>query len=875
MPRQVGPFEILDKLGAGGMGEVFKARDTRLHRFVALKFLPELATAAARDRFQREALAIAALNHPHICSLYEVGDDSGRPYLVLELLEGETLRSRIHRALLDPDQILDWSLQIADALAAAHAKGILHRDLKPDNIWVASGGHLKVLDFGLARLESDAGNPAGSDATLLTSPGQTMGTVPYMSPEQARGEPLDVRSDLFSFGSVFYEMAAGRPAFPATNAADSIAAVLNTQPPKLTGVRPGLPPKIEEVAERCLEKDPDLRYQSAADLRGELKRLKRESGSTSIAAAPAARPRRRWPLAAAAVCATVAVVAGIAWFAARPSPPPQLAFRQLTFSGHIVDAVLSPDGKFLAHVDNTPQGTSLHLLSVASGSDVEIMPPAPGCCQSPSFSPDGGQVYFLDARVLKAVPVLGGSVRTVAGETTCSGAAFSPDGSQIAYLGSTSPVIHLWTARADGSQPREIAHSAPGFGFPSQCWVNTLDQPTHSAAWSPDGRRIALVRSAVSGDFQIAMVDAQTGAMLTIGPGFDDIPTTDLNWLPDGSGLIFTGKLHENDPLQVFEMSYPAGRLTRLTNDLQGYAAVSLAGSGAAAGELAMVHAAPQASIWIQAKPGGEFRQLPGGGADLDGAAGLAWTPQGGLVSIHQLGTKLQLWSEDADGANPRLLAADLPAGAYDPKVAPNGQIVLADNTNISRFNADGTGAVLLVTAAPGAQEGGPALARGGAQVTYMDVSKAGDQTMWSVPLAGGPPRELWSGFMFAFGGAVSPDGTRMFGIIRGPGGSHDPVVLHIDANPPRTTPVPGFDRTSMHPKWEWTADGSAIAYIYGAGSADNVWKQPVAGGTPTALTHFNDLKIGSYAFAADGRLAVSRIAPNQDVVLATGLHGH
>src|SRR6185437_1291057 len=277
--QNVGPFEVLEPLGAGGMGEVFKARDSRLNRFVALKFLPASASDAARERFQREAEAIAALSHPHICALHEIGDDHGQPYLVLELLEGETLRARLRRTgAPSNDQLLDWGAQIADALDAAHRKGVLHRDLKPDNIFISPGGHIKVLDFGLARLA--APEPAGEDRTL-TSPGMTMGTVPYMSPEQAKGEVVDARSDLFSFGSVFYEMATGRPAFPANSAAESIAAILKEQPPRPRAVRPELPPKIEEVADRCLEKDPELRYQSAADLRSELKRLRRETGAIS------------------------------------------------------------------------------------------------------------------------------------------------------------------------------------------------------------------------------------------------------------------------------------------------------------------------------------------------------------------------------------------------------------------------------------------------------------------------------------------------------------------------------------------------------------------------------------------------------------------
>ncbi|MGH9525872.1 MAG: serine/threonine-protein kinase, partial [Terriglobales bacterium] len=290
----IGPFEIIAPLGSGGMGEVYRARDTRLGRLVALKFLAVGADGAARERFQREARAIAALSHPHICTLYEIGEHERRPYLVLELLEGETLRARLKRGPLATATLAEFAAQIADALDAAHRKGVLHRDLKPDNIWVGPGEQIKVLDFGLARLEEaganggSGGGPTPSQAeTLLTSPGMTLGTIPYMSPEQARGEALDARSDIFSFGAVFYEMATGRAPFQAPSAGGLIAAIVKDDPPPAERLRPDLPPQLGLVARRCLEKDPELRYQSAAEVRAELRWLRRESAAAG-AAAPAA-----------------------------------------------------------------------------------------------------------------------------------------------------------------------------------------------------------------------------------------------------------------------------------------------------------------------------------------------------------------------------------------------------------------------------------------------------------------------------------------------------------------------------------------------------------------------------------------------------------
>jgi Tol biopolymer transport system component len=872
---RIGPFEILERLGAGGMGEVFKARDTRLNRFVALKFLPEAADEPARERFQREAQAIAALNHPHICTLYEVGSDNGRPYLVLELLEGETLKARLRRGALDPDQLLDWSVQISDALDAAHRKGVLHRDLKPENIWVAPGGHVKVLDFGLARLEAE--RPA-DQATVLTSPGVALGTVPYMSPEQARGGTLDVRSDIFSFGSVFYEMASGRAAFPASNAADSVAAVLNAQPPKLAQVRPELPPMVGQVAERCLEKDPDLRYQSAADLRGELKRLRRESGSGSSASAVSAAavaaavqpkfPAWLWPAAALALLA-----AGAAWFVLRPktSMPPELQFHQLTFSGNVVDAVISPDGKFLAHVDNGPQGTSLHLLSIVSNSDVQIMPPAADCCQSPSFSPDGGQVYFRDGEKLEAVPVLGGALRTIAAPV-CSGAGFSPGGKRIAYVadrGSAQQALFsLVVAQPDGSGARVLHKTVAGDGYLSQCWVSTVGQPTHAPAWSPDGRWIALAEAPVAGAGHVQLVNASTGEVRNLGPPIASFTAADLSWLPNGSGVVFSASIPATANSQIWEVSYPAGRLMRLTDDLQGYAEASLSSTG----QLAMIHTAKESSLWVQARPGGAFRQLPGGGTDQDGAAGVTWTPSGGLASLRNLGGNYQLWAADADGSHQRLLAQLPPGSAYDLTAAPNGQFVFGviQSGSIWRINADGSDLTELVNPQGGAQAYSPSVALGGREVVYLYVTAGGNQSLYGVPLAGGPPLQLWSGAVLAGILPASPDGSRVFLLTR-VGGVARPVIVRVDGGQPQVTPLVAPPNAGGPANW--TADGKAVTFVVRHGTVANLWALPVAGGKPYPLTHFTDgLTFTSYAFAPDGRLALARFTPNQDVVLATGL---
>ena len=547
---RLGPYRVLEKLGVGGMGEVYRGTDTRLGREVAIKILP-VATASsdALARFEREGRAIATLNHPNICTLFDVGSDAGRPYLVMELLAGATLHQVLAAGPLPVGALLDHAIALADGLQAAHARGIIHRDLKPANVFVTEQGTIKILDFGLAKADGDHHDEARTIDAALTGPGTTLGTLSYMSPEQLRGGAVDTRTDLFSLGLVLYEMATGQRAFGGKTGAEVSAAILHEAPVSPKSLRPEIPDKLEDIILKALEKDRDLRYQSAADLRGDLKRMKREvvepgtppisamrPGAASTAppsssdAALAVGLVRRHPLAIGGLVVALVAAAVAAWWAAGrdaalPATRPEIALQALTIDGHAGHATISPDGRFIAYVRRDLTHSSVIVKQLSSNSEVVILPPsAEADYYAPSVTPDSSYVDVLvdarrnpeDERFIVRVPFLGGTPRRII-ERAASGLGWSPDGRQMAFVkwdrhaGSNTALI---VADAEGQNekvlltlqtPRRLTTSFHGGG-------RVAYAPAGRPSWSPDGGWIAVSGvSASSGSGELIEVNAATG----------------------------------------------------------------------------------------------------------------------------------------------------------------------------------------------------------------------------------------------------------------------------------------------------------------------------------------------------------------------------
>jgi serine/threonine protein kinase len=852
---RVDGYEVLGLLGAGGMGEVYRARDPVLKRDVAIKVLPPFV---AKDpdrlwRFEQEAQAAAALNHPNILAVYRFGVFEGAPYLVSELLVGETLRQQLRHGPMSLRRAIDLAVQIAHGLAAAHDKGIVHRDLKPENLFITKEGRIKILDFGLAKLIQPQQPRADKDTsaptqTYETDPGAVMGTAGYMSPEMVRGELVDHRADIFAFGAILYEMLAGKRAFQHSTSAETMTAILREDPPGVSQIARNTPPGLQRVVHRCLEKNAERRFQSPSDLAFALEALSESDISSSAAVQRPEQRRQRkalvwWIGLAAMVAASIAIYYLVA--DRGPAPFAHYSLQRVIDSKHVRSLAISPDGIYLAAVLNDATGAQTLLLHhIPTNSQRTIVQDPAYNYNHVTFSPDGSYIYFrIDALGQPRpnrwdeyrIPVLGGQpTRVIAGVDFPL--TFINGGQRVCFYRKdlTAGSYQFLSANADGSDQQVLANGKKPFPVLAVC--------------SPSGR-FAVLEDALG---NVESLEFGSGSTRTVASSaaLGGAPNH-MQWIPNGKGLFITA-WEKIDFAPVSFLSYPSGKVRQITNDLSVYSGISLTAD-------ARTIATTQNDL------NARFAELPLAGSLQEDQTGelvwFTWLDNNTIVANGAGNLRvINLLKHETTAVNVKNgFLFGQPSFCGRDTMVLVGAALQGDVRRVYTLHLDGSG---LTQVTKGPMDSFPECTADGEWVLYADASDGNNPILMRQSLRGGAPQKVAQGRIWF---DVSSDGKLLATAAAGKGAPLQIVSLD-SLRTMRSFAVRDFD--DFH-RFAFSADNRSIFYVTEKGADATIWRQPLETATPVKVASLPGRTVNWIRPSPDGKkLGLILEAPTSEAVL-------